>query len=51
MLIIIVLLPIKRTQITAKSCEEFGEYMQEPIDQKNIEARRGERIDGMELVG
>ncbi|KAI1057354.1 hypothetical protein LB506_012929, partial [Fusarium annulatum] len=23
--------------------------MQEPIDQKNIEARRGERIDGKEL--
>ncbi|KAI1009752.1 hypothetical protein LB504_003669 [Fusarium proliferatum] len=43
------LLPIKRTQITAKSPEEFGEYMQEPIDEKNIEARRGERIDGKEL--
>ncbi|KLP09571.1 uncharacterized protein Y057_2279 [Fusarium fujikuroi] len=39
----------QRTQITAKSSEEYGEYMQEPIDQKNIEVRRGERIDGKEL--
>ncbi|CCT68734.1 uncharacterized protein FFB20_09487 [Fusarium fujikuroi] len=40
---------LERTQITAKSSEEYGEYMQEPIDQKNIEVRRGERIDGKEL--
>ncbi|TXC00674.1 hypothetical protein FocTR4_00008775 [Fusarium oxysporum f. sp. cubense] len=33
------------TQIAAKSSEEFGEYMQELMDENIIEARRGERID------
>ncbi|KAH7164301.1 cytochrome P450 [Fusarium sp. MPI-SDFR-AT-0072] len=44
-------MPFKRTQIAAKSSEEFGEYMQELVDEKIIEARRGERIDGMDLMG
>ncbi|WKT44510.1 Cytochrome P450 [Fusarium oxysporum f. sp. vasinfectum] len=45
----VMLMPFKRTQIAAKSSEEFGEYMQELMDENIIEARRGERIDGKEL--
>ncbi|KAH7262312.1 cytochrome P450 [Fusarium tricinctum] len=45
------LVPYKKTQLAAESHEEFGKYMQELIDEKIVEARAGERIDGMDLMG
>jgi cytochrome P450 len=44
-------MPFKRTQTATKSSEEFGKYMQELMDEKITEARRGEHIDGMDLMG
>jgi cytochrome P450 len=43
--------PFKKTQLAAESHEDFGKYMQELIDEKIVEARAGERIDGMDLMG
>ncbi|KAM0221007.1 hypothetical protein ACHAPA_003360 [Fusarium lateritium] len=45
------LVPFKKTQLAAESHEDFGKYMQELIDEKIVEARAGERIDGMDLMG
>ncbi|KAF9770393.1 hypothetical protein IL306_012078 [Fusarium sp. DS 682] len=48
---LLMLMPFKKTQTAAKSFEEFGKYMQELMDEKITEAGRGERIDGMDLMG
>ncbi|KAF4963973.1 hypothetical protein FSARC_8064 [Fusarium sarcochroum] len=45
------MMPFKKTQLAADSHEDFIKYMQELMDEKTEEARQGERVDGMDLMG
>ncbi|KAF4977841.1 hypothetical protein FZEAL_5684 [Fusarium zealandicum] len=45
------MMPFKKTQLAADSHEDWCKYMQELMDEKIEEARQGERVDGMDLMG
>ncbi|KAL3608107.1 hypothetical protein FPOAC2_03100 [Fusarium poae] len=44
-------LPFKKSQLAAESHDEFSKYMHELMDEKIEEARKGEHVDGMDLMG
>lgn len=44
-------MPFKKAQLAADSQEDFLKYMRELMDEKTEEAKRGERVDGMDLMG
>lgn len=45
------MIPLKKTQLAAESHGEFSKYMHELMDEKIEEARKGEHVDGMDLMG
>jgi cytochrome P450 len=45
------MMPFKKTQLAADSHGEFSKYMHELMDEKIEEARKGEHVDGMDLMG
>ncbi|KAF5011519.1 hypothetical protein FDECE_2373 [Fusarium decemcellulare] len=45
------LMPFKKAHLAADSHEDWCKYMQELMDEKIEEARQGERVDGMDLMG
>ncbi|GKU13534.1 unnamed protein product [Fusarium langsethiae] len=45
------IMPFKKTQLAADSHDEFSKYMHELMDEKLEEARKGEHVDGMDLMG
>ncbi|KAM0233702.1 hypothetical protein ACHAPO_006990 [Fusarium lateritium] len=45
------IMPFKKNQLAAESHDEFSKYMHELMDEKFEEARKGEHVDGMDLMG
>lgn len=45
------LIPTNKTKLAADSGEDFTKYMEEMMDEKIDESRRGERVEGMDLMG
>ncbi|UZP35738.1 hypothetical protein NXS19_003554 [Fusarium pseudograminearum] len=48
---ILTMIPFKKTRLAADSHDEFSKYMHELMDEKIEEARKGEHVDGMDLMG
>lgn len=44
-------MPFKKTQLAADSYGEFSKYMHELMDEKIEETRKGDHVDGMDLMG
>lgn len=45
------LIPLSKTQLAADAHEDWCNYLQELMDEKIEEARNGERVEGMDLMG
>ncbi|KAM6528335.1 hypothetical protein FALCPG4_009322 [Fusarium falciforme] len=45
------LMPFKKAHLAADAHEDWCKYMQELMDEKIQEAQRGERVEGMDLMG
>ncbi|KAH6899656.1 cytochrome P450 [Thelonectria olida] len=45
------LIPLSKAQLAADAHEDWCKYMQELLDEKIEEARHGQRVEGMDLMG